>query len=144
MTGLQNVQVDNIWIIIGIVLGVSLLITLVLAVWVISSIRRINLPPNADFITAIKMTPLSVVILLDLLDFTFDFLSAPIAWAILGYLGLRPLRGVTVIESLIPFTQTIPTMTIAWVVVRLLKLDSRTLPQSVRDIAGRIDDRSQR
>lgn len=116
----------------GIVIGIALIVTVVVAVWVISRIRRIHLPPDADAITALRMTPLSVVILLDLLDFTFDFLSAPIAWVILGYLGLRPLRGVTVIESLIPFTQAIPTMTIAWIAVRLLRAKGGDFPPGLR------------
>jgi hypothetical protein len=125
---MQDIQWDNIFTIVGIILGITLLLSIILTVWVIRSIRRINLPPDADIITALKMTPLSVVVLIDLLDFTFDFLSAPISWVILGHLGLRPLRGVSVIESLIPFTQTIPTMTIAWVLVRVLKLGDRNFP----------------
>lgn len=48
-----------------------------------------------------------MVLLLDLLDFSLDFLSAPIAWVILG------MRGVAVVEVLIPGTQFIPTMTLA-------------------------------
>lgn len=125
---MQDIQWDNIFTIVGVILGITLLLSIILTVWVIRSIRRINLPPDADIITALKMTPLSVVVLIDLLDFTFDFLSAPISWVILGHLGLRPLRGVSVIESLIPFTQTIPTMTIAWVLVRVLKLGDRNFP----------------
>jgi hypothetical protein len=34
-----------------------------------------------------------VVVLLDLLDFSLDFLSAPFAWVLLGYLGLEKLRA---------------------------------------------------
>jgi hypothetical protein len=37
---------------------------------------------------------------------------------LLGYLGLKPLRGVTVMESLIPGTQFLPTMTVAWIIAR--------------------------
>jgi hypothetical protein len=94
---------------------------LALGIWVVRRVRKINLPPGADPVTALLLTPLPVVILLDLLDFTFDFLSAPIAWAILTYLGLKPLRGVTVIESIIPATQAIPTMTLAWIAVRMFR-----------------------
>jgi len=105
----------------GILLLISAVLSIIMMFWVITRIRKINLPPDADAITALKLTPLSVVILLDLLDFTFDFLSAPISWSILGYLGLKPLRGVTVVESILPFTQAIPTMTIGWFLVRLMK-----------------------
>jgi hypothetical protein len=60
-----------------------------------------------------------VVILLDLLDFSLDFLSAPFSWTLLGYLGLKPLRTVTMVESTIPGTQFLPTMTTAWIIARL-------------------------
>jgi hypothetical protein len=57
---------------------------------------------------------------LDLLDLALDFLAAPLAWVILDQLGLKGLRGVTVVESLLPGTQLIPTLTLSWVIVRLM------------------------
>jgi hypothetical protein len=105
----------------AIVILVGLVLAAVLTVWVFYKVRRIHLPPDADFFDALRQTPLSVVVLLDLLDLTLDFLSAPIAWVILGRLGLAPLRGFSVIESFIPGTQALPTMTIAWIVARLWK-----------------------
>jgi hypothetical protein len=66
-----------------------------------------------------------VAILLDVLDFSLDIFAAPVAWTILGYLGLKPLRKVTVIESLIPGTQFIPLLTVSWIVARLLEEDVR-------------------
>lgn len=101
------------------VAGVSLLISLMLLAWVLWRVRRVRLPPNADFVTALRNTPFVVVLLLDALDLSLDFLAVPIAWALLSRLGLAPLRGVTIIEELIPGTQLLPTMTIAWVLVRL-------------------------
>lgn len=101
------------------IIGVSLLISLVLLVWVLWRVRRVRLPADADFVTALRSTPFVVVLLLDVLDLSLDFLAAPIAWALLGRLGLAPLRGVTIIEELIPGTQLLPTMTIAWIFVRL-------------------------
>lgn len=101
------------------IIGVSLLISLVLLVWVLWRVRRVRLPADADFVTALRSTPFVVVLLLDVLDLSLDFLAAPIAWALLGRLGLAPLRGVTIIEELIPGTQLLPTMTIAWILVRL-------------------------
>lgn len=105
----------------GIIIGIGLLLALILLAYVLWRVRRINLPPNADFFTALRHTPISVVILLDLLDLSLDFLSAPFAWVILGKLGLEPLRAVSVIESFIPGTQMLPTMTLAWIVARLWK-----------------------
>jgi hypothetical protein len=103
--------------------GGALLFSVMLGGFVLWRVRKIQLPPDADFFTALRLTPLVVVLLLDLLDFTLDFLSAPVAWLLLTRLGLGPLRGVTVVESLIPGTQIIPTMTLAWIAVRVFKVD---------------------
>ena len=102
------------------VLGGALLLALAVGAYVLTRIRRINLPPEAGALEALRLTPLSVVVLLDLLDLGLDFLSAPVGWIILTRLGLGPLRGVTIIESLIPGTQFIPTMTLAWLFARYL------------------------
>ena len=108
-----------------ILVGAGLLLALVLTIWVILRIRRIGLPPGTDFFAALRATPLSVAILLDVLDFSLDIFAAPVAWTILGYLGLKPLRKVTVIESLIPGTQFIPLLTVSWIVARLIEEDVR-------------------
>ena len=102
-------------------MGIGLVLAGLLVAWVFYKVRRINLPAGTDFFDALRATPLSVVILLDLLDFSLDFFSAPISWVILGKLGLEPLRGVTMIESLIPGTVALPTMTIAWLIARYWK-----------------------
>ncbi|MBA3532142.1 MAG: hypothetical protein H0T73_09505 [Ardenticatenales bacterium] len=99
--------------------GVSLVLATLLGIWVWRSVKRLRLPEDATFVEAMRLTPFSVVLFLDLLDLGLDFLSAPIAWVVLNHLGLRQLRGASVIESLIPGTQAIPTMTAAWVLVRL-------------------------
>ena len=103
--------------------GVSLALAAFVFAFVVWRVRKINIPPTATAIQALHVTPFSVVLLLDLLDLALDFFSAPISWTLLGYLGLKPLRGVTVAEGLIPATQAIPTMTLAWLAVRLLKLE---------------------
>lgn len=102
-----------------VVMGIALVLAILLLIWVVWRVRRIKLPPDADFFTALQETPFVVVLVLDLLDLSLDFLSMPIAWALLSYLGLKPLRNVTVVESLIPGTQMLPTMTVAWVIARL-------------------------
>lgn len=116
-----NVDLRELLGILGIILGIALILALIFLAYVFWRVRRIHLPPGADFFTALRYTPLSVVILLDLLDLSLDFFSAPIAWIILGRLGLEPLRAVTVVESVIPGTQMLPTMTIAWIVARVWK-----------------------
>lgn len=116
---LSSIDWTRFFTILLVLMIIGLIIAIIFLIWVISRVRRIDLPPDADFLTALRLTPLSVVILLDLLDFSLDFLSAPFAWVILSYLGLAPLRGVTVLESLIPGTQVLPTMTTAWLLARL-------------------------
>ena len=97
---------------------IGLLMAVLLLVWVIWRVKRIQVPPGADFLTTLRYTPVSVVILLDLLDLAFDFLAAPFAWVLLSYLNLQSLRTVTVIEAIIPGTQFIPLMTAAWLFAR--------------------------
>jgi hypothetical protein len=114
-----GIQIDPKWLYaLACVLGGALLLALAVGVYVFTRIRRISLPSDAGALEALRLTPLSVVVLLDLLDLTLDFLSAPVGWIILTRLGLGPLRGVTVVESLIPGTQFIPTMTLAWLFAR--------------------------
>jgi hypothetical protein len=100
-------------------LALGLATAAIVAAWVVVRVRRLRIPEGAGFWVALRSTPFSVVLLLDLLDFSLDIFGAPLAWAALGYLGLRPLRAVTVIESLVPGTQLIPTMTVAWLAARL-------------------------
>lgn len=105
------------------VMGVALVLALILLAIIIVQIRRIHVPPNAGFAETLLYTPLLVVLFLDVLDLALDFLSAPIAWIVLDRLGLKGLRGVATVESLIPLTQAIPTMTLAWIGVRLMGKD---------------------
>jgi len=101
--------------------GIALALAVLLLLWIVWRVRRINLPPDADWATALQATPFVVVLVLDLLDFSLDFLSAPFAWMLLTYLGLMFLNDAATIESLIPGTQFLPTMTAAWIVARFMK-----------------------
>jgi hypothetical protein len=121
MDGNLNFGWQEVLVVAGAVIGVGLLLSLLLVGWVVWRVKRINLPEGIDALTALRATPFVVVLLLDLLDLSLDFLAAPFAWTLLGYLGLKPLRGVTIVESLIPGTQFIPTMTLAWVLARLVR-----------------------
>jgi hypothetical protein len=102
------------------VLGAGLVLSLALLGVVIWRVRKIRLPQDADWITTMRMTPFVVVALLDLLDFSLDIFSVPITWPLLGYLGLKPIRNITVLEGIIPGTQLIPTLTLTWILARLL------------------------
>ena len=119
--GLGEFDLNAFFRFVSIAMAIGLTLTILLIVWILRSVRHISLPADADFFTALRATPLLVVLMLDLLDFSLDFLSAPIAWPLLGHLGLTPLREVTVIEELIPGTQVIPTMTLAWIAARFMR-----------------------
>jgi hypothetical protein len=124
---INNIDFRSLFITLGVVAGISLLLAAVFFGWVFWRIRHIQLPPNADFFEALRLTPLSVVILLDLLDMSLDFFSAPISWVILNRLGLLPLRAVTMVQSFIPGTQILPTMTVAWILSRVMRHPPRFL-----------------
>ncbi len=115
----MNIDLRQVLIILAAFAGVGLILVALLLAWVFTRVRRITLPANAQFFEALRYTPISVVLLLDALDFALDILSTPVSWFILGRLGLAPLRGVTIIKDLIPFTQWFPAMTIAWALARL-------------------------
>ena len=97
----------------------SLVAAILLTLVTYRRLRRLRLPPDADFMTCLRAVPISAVIILDLLDFGLDVFSVPIAWVMLGKLGLQGLRGITVVEEIIPGTQLLPTMTLAWIGIRL-------------------------
>ena len=108
------------------VLGVVALLALVLSGFVLAvayrKLRRLKLVRDADFFTTIRAVPLSLVVGLDLLDFALDIFSTPIIWFLLNRLGLKALRDVATIEAIIPVSNVIPTLTIAWFVARKFDL----------------------
>jgi hypothetical protein len=83
------------------------------------SVRRMDIPQDANFFETLQYTPFLVVVGIDLLDLGFDILAAPFVWLILNWMGLKALRGFAAFEALVPFTGIIPTMTIAWFIARL-------------------------
>jgi hypothetical protein len=86
------------------------------------SLRQLRVPAGADFATTLRIVPLSLVVILDLLDFGLDVFATPITWVVLSRYRLEALRNVAAVEDLIPGTQLIPTMTLAWLAVRVLGL----------------------
>ena len=107
-------------------IGAILLVALVLAAVVLAlafrKLRRIRLPPDADFFTTVRAVPLSLVVGLDLLDLGLDVFSTPVVWFLLNRTGLQSLRNVASFEALLPFTGPIPTLTLAWLAARMLNL----------------------
>ena len=85
-------------------------------------LRRLQVPPDAGFATTLRLVPLSLVIALDLLDLGLDIFATPIVWLVLTRYRLQALRNVAALEALVPLTQAIPTLTLAWFAVRVLGL----------------------
>ncbi|MEA2559029.1 MAG: hypothetical protein QOH06_533 [Acidobacteriota bacterium] len=106
----------------AVIAAVALVLAAVVLTYAIRKLNRIRLPADADFFTAVRAVPLSLVIGLDLLDLALDVFSAPIIWVILNRAGLQALRNTAAIEALIPITGPIPTLTIAWGAARLFNL----------------------
>ena len=100
-------------------MAVSFVLAMILFFLVIRRLRRMDIPPNAGFSETLLYTPLLLVVFIDLLDFALDVLAAPFTWMILDRLGLKALRGFAAFEALLPFTQLVPTMTIAWFAARM-------------------------
>lgn len=118
MTEVSSFDWSNLFWAIGIVMGLSLLGFFLLIGFAVRQVRKIDVPKNATFTETLQLVPLSIVVAIDLLDLGLDIFAAPISWIILDRLGLKALRGTAAVEALLPFTQPIPTLTLAWVLVR--------------------------
>lgn len=109
------------------IMAISFVLAVILFVFVIRRLQRINVPANAGFAETLLYTPLLLAVFIDLLDFGLDILAAPFTWMVLDRLGLRALRGFAAFEALLPFTQFIPTMTLAWFAARLFGSQLETI-----------------
>ena len=81
-------------------------------------LRRVEVAPGTGFWDTLRLVPIGLPILLDLLDLSLDVFSTPIVWFLLDRLRLRQLRDVASVEALIPFTGPLPLLTICWVLAR--------------------------
>ena len=100
-------------------MAVSFILAVIIFIFVIRGLKRLDVPKNAGFVETLHYTPFMVVVFVDLLDFALDVLAVPFSWAVLDRLGLKALRNIAVFEALLPFTQVIPTMTLAWFAARI-------------------------
>ena len=136
-------QLREVLIVVAICAAGGLIGAIALLIVAARQIANIEIPEDADFFETLQLIPITVPIALDLLDGAFDIFSAPISWLVLELLGLPALQMVTVVESLIPGTQLIPTMTVAWIVARMMRKKPRTqLQTSLRQY--QLDQRRQR
>ena len=115
------------WFIIILIVGVALIAAIagLRVTW--RQVTSLTIPADAGLFETMRYLPISLVILLDLLDFVLDIFAAPITWILLNRLGLRALRNTAAIEALIPFTQFIPTLTIVWILANVYKVDDSWL-----------------
>jgi hypothetical protein len=125
---LQNTQVIDALLVLGGCMAVALVGAIALLIVAARQAADIEIPEGADFFETLQAIPITVPLALDLLDMAFDVFSAPISWIVLEMLGLRALQMITVFEGLIPGTQLIPTMSIAWVLARVMKKKIRQSP----------------
>lgn len=88
------------------------------------TVRHLDIPSDAGLADTLHVTPLLLVVGIDLLDLTLDVLAAPASWIILNRLGLSALRNMATLEAIIPGTQLIPTLTLAWIAVRVFNITS--------------------
>ena len=115
----------------AIIAVVALVLAGVILALTIHRLRKIRVPRDADFFTAVRAVPFSLVVALDLLDLALDTFSAPIIWFILNRTGLQALRNVASFEAFIPFTGAIPTLTLAWLAARWFNLGQPADPNLI-------------
>src|SRR6266545_1969736 len=119
--------------VLGLIMAACVVIAVIGLLALARGIRRMRIPPDADFFTTMRYIPLPLVIVLDLLDFGLDIFSAPIIWIALDRMGLYNLRNKATIEALIPITNVIPTFTVCWFAARLFNLGMQPWPYE-RDV----------
>lgn len=117
-------------LIIVVCMGAALIGAIALLVVAARQIANMDIPEDADFFTTLQHVPITVPLALDLLDMAFDIFAAPISWIVLELLGLQALQMITVFEGLVPGTQLIPTLTIAWFVSKGMKNKKPTKTRS--------------
>ena len=103
------------------ILAINLVLFTILITLAYRRLKHLDIPPDADLAQTLRLVPLFLVLAIDLLDLTLDFLAFPIVWVMLDRMGLTALRNVSAVEAVIPFTQPLPTLTLAWIGVRLFR-----------------------
>jgi len=115
-------------------LGLTVFLGLVWLLLLALVLRRMTVDRDHAELEALRTAPLPLVLLIDAIDLGLDFLGAPLVWLVMSRSELRALRGLSVLESLIPGTQLIPTMTISWLYARRRGAGSPASPE--REAAG--------
>lgn len=124
------------WLLVA--MGAALTVAVVGLALVWRKIKGLRVPAGAGFFETMHHLPLTLVVLLDLLDFGLDIFAAPVSWIVLDRLGLKGLRNKAAIEALIPFTQPIPTFTLSWIAARTMGLGDDLLAQVIEGEATEV------
>ena len=77
-------------------------------------IRRMTVGLDDTGLYALRSVTIAVPLAIDAVDLGLDFFGSPLAWFIANQTPLKPLRGASLWESLVPGTQLLPTMTLGW------------------------------
>jgi hypothetical protein len=125
---ISNIPVGDVLLVLGGCIVVAFIGAVALFIVAARQVAQIEVPEDADFFETLQLIPITVPLALDLLDMAFDVFSAPISWIVLELMGLRALQMITVFEGLIPGTQLIPTLTIAWFIAKGMKKKTRQSP----------------
>jgi hypothetical protein len=128
-SGALNEFLTSFWLILLLVLAIIAATGALLLAIAYRQLSNLNIPPGAGFAETLHHTPFLVVMGIDLLDMGLDILAAPITWVLLDRMGLKALRNVSAVEAFIPGTQFIPTLTAAWIVVRLFNIGDTAISQ---------------
>jgi len=86
-----------------------------IGVWlVVRMVRRMTVRLNDSELLALRSVSVVLPLSIDAVDFGLDFFGAPLAWFIANQSALKPLRGASFFEGLMPGTQLIPSTTLGW------------------------------
>lgn len=93
------------------------LVLALLALWlwvVVRMVRRVTVRLDDDGLRALRSVPLALPLAIDAIDLGLDLFGAPLAWFVSNRTALKPLRGASLLEALVPGTQFLPLLTIGW------------------------------
>lgn len=113
------------------------LVVALLGLWlwvVVRMVRRVTVRLDDDGLLALRSVSVALPLVVDAVDLGLDLFGAPLAWLIADRSALKPLRGTSLLESLVPGTQILPLMTLGWWWANHVRRDGPWPPG--RDVPG--------
>jgi len=114
---MPEVADDFVRTLIGLLTTYFALVLGLVALWafiIFRIIRRMTVGLDDTGLYALRSVTIAVPLAIDAVDLGLDFFGSPLAWFIANQTPLKPLRGASLWESLVPGTQLLPTMTLGW------------------------------